>query len=177
MFQSGARDIILTSRRGIAGTLDWDRTSLLKLSFLQSQPGIRLRLEKCDATDDASISSLLSTLTSPLGGCFILTLVLSDALFSNQTKDSFSAVRSSKQGVFDVLSGVTDVLSLDFVIHISSVSGLLGIPGQTPYARCAPRSFLRLEWLRLHVTKRMHRARRISCKSSERVFVCLPRNL
>jgi hypothetical protein len=94
-----------------------------------------LRLEKCDATDVHSTSLLLNSLHKPIAGCFQMTLVLSDALFVKQTQAKFTAVRDSKITVFEVFAAAVHIASLDFYIAFSSLTGLLGYPGQSNYAR------------------------------------------
>jgi hypothetical protein len=78
---------------------------------------------------------LLRGLPLPIAGCFHLTLVLSDALFFNQTRDTFRRVHDSKIKVFEVFAAQIAIESLDFFVALSSFCGLVGIPGQTNYAR------------------------------------------
>ncbi|CAK5282480.1 unnamed protein product [Mycena citricolor] len=135
MYQNGARHIVLTSRRGIE-SLDRvrDAESIVKIDYLRSRSDLELRLEACDATSVSATTDVLRTLCRPLGGCFQLTLVLSDALFGAQTSASFEVVRASKLGVFTAFASVVDMASLDFYVAFSSLSGLVGYAGQTNYA-------------------------------------------
>ncbi|KAK6966524.1 polyketide synthase [Favolaschia claudopus] len=135
MFQHGARHLTLTSRRG-ADSLDRmkDALSLAKIAFLEAQSDLELQLRKCDATNVDEMQALLNNLEVPVAGCFLMTLVLSDAPFLKQTQNAFSDVYASKLGVFEVLSRVADLKSLDFLVNFSSISGLVGIAGQTNYA-------------------------------------------
>lgn len=82
------------------------------------------------------MSAFLRTLPAPLAGCFCMTMVLSDALFLDQTPDAFRAVYDSKLRVFEIFTELVEIQRLDFVVAISSFSGLVGIPGQSNYARC-----------------------------------------
>jgi hypothetical protein len=109
--------------------------TLAKIAYLQSQAGLHLQLSKCDATDVGQMKALLNASPVPLAGCFLMTLVLSDAPFLNQTDDTFGPVYASKLRVFKVLSTLIEIKSLDFLVTLSSISGLVGIPGQTNYAR------------------------------------------
>ncbi|KAJ7289762.1 KR domain-containing protein, partial [Mycena rebaudengoi] len=79
------------------------------------------------------MSTLLRTLPAPLAGCFYMTMVLSDALFLDQTPDAFRAVYDSKLKVFEIFTELVEIQRLDFVVAISSFSGLVGIPGQSNY--------------------------------------------
>ncbi|KAJ7708733.1 hypothetical protein B0H17DRAFT_1030700 [Mycena rosella] len=135
MYQHGARHIILTSRRGIA-SLDPERDAeaLSKIAYLERCGDLVLRLEQCDATDSQATSRLIKSLPKPLAGCFQMTLVLSDALFLNQTPASFAAVHDGKIKVFEVFAAEVDITSLDFYVAFSSLSGLTGSPGQSNYA-------------------------------------------
>ncbi|KAJ7790176.1 KR domain-containing protein [Mycena olivaceomarginata] len=97
MYQHGARHLILTSRRGV-GSLDpiKDALTLGKVAYLQSQNDGNLQLCKCDATDDEQMQTLLHGLPVPVAGCFLMTLVLSDAPFFKQTQYTFNGVSASK---------------------------------------------------------------------------------
>ncbi|KAF7377230.1 Polyketide synthase [Mycena sanguinolenta] len=135
LYEHGARSLVLTSRRGI-DSLDTakDAITLAKVAYLEGQDDLTLRLEKCDATDVDQMSALLHTLSAPLAGCFQMTTVLSNALFLDQTPDAFRAVYDSKLKVFEIFTGLVEIQRLDFVVAISSFSGLVGIPGQSNYA-------------------------------------------
>jgi hypothetical protein len=126
---------VLTSRRGADAIEGWDALSRMKLAYAQSLPGMHLHLCKCDATSIAETRALIESLEAPLTGVILLTLVLSDALFLSQDAQSFQRVRDSKVTVYEALSHATDVGSLDFIVHFSSISGLLGFVGQANYAR------------------------------------------
>ncbi|KAJ7463693.1 hypothetical protein FB451DRAFT_1042909, partial [Mycena latifolia] len=135
LYQHGARHLVLTSRRGF-DSLDpaKDALTLAKVGYLQDQDGLNLQLCKCNATDADQMKALLHGLPAPIAGCFLMTLVLSDAPFFNQTHDTFHGVYASKLRVFEVLSMLVEIKSLDFFVALSSISGLVGIPGQTNYA-------------------------------------------
>ncbi|KAJ7467711.1 hypothetical protein FB451DRAFT_1092851 [Mycena latifolia] len=135
LYEHGARSLVLTSRRGI-DSLDTakDAITLAKVAYLEGRDELTLRLEKCDATDVDQMSVLLRTLPAPLAGCFCMTVVLSNALFLDQTPDAFRAVYDSKLRVFEIFTELVEIQSLDFVVAISSFSGLVGIPGQSNYA-------------------------------------------
>ncbi|KAF8179325.1 hypothetical protein K438DRAFT_1977387 [Mycena galopus ATCC 62051] len=135
LYEHGARSLVLTSRRGI-DSLDpaKDAITLAKVAYLKGRDELTLRLEKCDATDVDQMNALLCTLPAPLAGCFCMTTVLSDAFFLDQTPDAFQAVHDSKLKVFEIFTELVEIRRLDFVVAISSFSGLIGIPGQSNYA-------------------------------------------
>jgi hypothetical protein len=112
-----------------------DAMTLAKVSYLRSQNDLELRLEKCDATDAKQMNLLLRSFSLPIAGCFHVALVLSDALFFQQTFETFQSVYDSKLRIFEVFSAQVEIESLDFFVAFSSFSGLLGIMGQSNYAR------------------------------------------
>ncbi|KAF7341189.1 Polyketide synthase [Mycena venus] len=135
MYKHGARHLVLTSRRGL-DSLDpiEDAITVAKVTYLRTLDGLHLRLDKCDATDAKQMHLLLHSLPVPIAGCFHMTLVLSDRSFFKQTADTFRDVHNSKLGVFEVFSGQVEIESLDFFVALSSLSGLVGIPGQSNYS-------------------------------------------
>ncbi|KAJ7218352.1 hypothetical protein GGX14DRAFT_356888 [Mycena pura] len=135
MYQHGAQHIVLTSRRGIE-SLDpiKDAMAMAKVTYLKNQDDCNLRLDKCDATDVSQMNILLHSLPVPIAGCFHMTMVLSDALFFNQTHDTFRRLYDSKLRVFEVFSAHVKIESLDFFVALSSVTGLIGVPGVSNYA-------------------------------------------
>ncbi|KAJ6483679.1 hypothetical protein DFH09DRAFT_949601, partial [Mycena vulgaris] len=135
LYEHGARHLVLTSRRGIE-SLDpvGDAMAFAKFAYLQSQDVLDLRLEQCDATDGEAMNSLLHNLPVPIAGCFHMTLALSDAPFFKQTQKTFDQAYNSKIGVLEVCATQIDIRSLDFFVAISSLSGLVGLMGQSNYA-------------------------------------------
>ncbi|KAG2743426.1 hypothetical protein P692DRAFT_201886592 [Suillus brevipes Sb2] len=73
-------------------------------------------------------------LLNPLGGCMLLSVVLTDGLFSGLSTENFNTPFGPKIGAFDVLCHITDTNKLDLLISFSSVSALFGNAGQTNYA-------------------------------------------
>ncbi|KAJ7096113.1 hypothetical protein C8R44DRAFT_379140 [Mycena epipterygia] len=135
MYQRGAKHLVLTSRRGLE-SLDsvGDAMALAKVAYLQSQDDLNFRLERCDATNIDEMNYLVQSLPVPIAGCFQMTLVLSDTPFFTQTYDRFHGIHDSKLGVFETFSGQVEMGSLDFFVALSSISGLIGLPGQSNYS-------------------------------------------
>ncbi|KAI3597815.1 polyketide synthase [Moniliophthora roreri] len=134
LYERGARRIVMTSRSG--------RHSLIKpqnlyarriLEYLENQADLTIRLEAVDATCKPSMSRLVESL-GIMGGCMILTAVTSDRMFTSLTEDDFDVAFHAKASVFNVVSSIINVAQLDFLVAFSSVSGTVGIPGQTNYA-------------------------------------------
>ncbi|KAI1292827.1 Fatty acid synthase [Halotydeus destructor] len=87
-----ARRFVLTSRNGVKS--DYQRYTVAKL---RSQ-GNEIVISSLDASTMASARLLMVTGLSlgPVGGIFVLSVVLKDGLFENQTNDTFRAVIDSK---------------------------------------------------------------------------------
>ncbi|KAJ6460695.1 hypothetical protein C8R47DRAFT_993943, partial [Mycena vitilis] len=137
MYQHGAKHLVLTSRRGIR-SLDPvdDAITLAKISYLSSLEDLQLQLEACDGTRSDQMGDLVRRLSklAPIAGCFLMALVLSDAVFFEQTRATLDAVYDSKVKMLEVFAAEVDIASLDFFIALSSISGLVGIAGQANYA-------------------------------------------
>ncbi|EGN93606.1 hypothetical protein SERLA73DRAFT_97544 [Serpula lacrymans var. lacrymans S7.3] len=134
MYERGARHIILTSRSGEDG-LRKNKNKILHrmLDYVKRLKGLNIRLEAVDASSSIDMAALIEPLKTPLGGCMILTAVLSDGAFQHLTEEDFSASFACKSGVLDTVKDTIDISNLDFLIAFSSVSGAFGIQGQTNY--------------------------------------------
>ncbi|KAK8007839.1 hypothetical protein PG989_001829 [Apiospora arundinis] len=99
------------------------------------EKNITILTPKCDV---ASLESLVGSLDDwgksmpPIRGCINLAMVLNDAVFENMTHSQWIRTMDSKVAtswnLHTLLSG------LDFMILFSSVSGIVGNPGQSNYA-------------------------------------------
>ncbi|KAF5356753.1 hypothetical protein D9756_006516 [Leucocoprinus leucothites] len=135
LYKNGARHIYLTSRRGRETVNQAHDIFLrLKLQYLESQSDLHLKLVACDALNAIEVSVFLKTVKQPVGGCFLMPLVLRDALFLQQSHETIEAVRQSKVGALDVLSSLCDIKSMDFLVGFSSVTALWGNVGQSNYS-------------------------------------------
>jgi len=101
---------------------------------MERRSDLSLQFEACDATSVLEMRRLIDDVKEPLGGCFLMTLVLSDGLFTSQTEDSIRRVVDAKWGVLKTLDTVAPIQTLDFCVSFSSVSALFGNPGQSNYA-------------------------------------------
>jgi hypothetical protein len=95
---------------------------------------LSLQLEACDATSALGMRRLIDSIKEPLGGCFLMTLVLSDDLFVNQTEDSIRRVVDAKWISLTTLHEIVPIQTLDFCVSFSSISALFGNHGQSNYA-------------------------------------------
>lgn len=78
--------------------------------------------------------SFAQTVTSPIGGCFLMILYIIDGLFMAQTEATFHAVALSKLRAFQAFASVFDIGSLDFFMSFSSMMAVTGNIGQSNYA-------------------------------------------
>ncbi|KAF9650882.1 hypothetical protein BDM02DRAFT_3185038 [Thelephora ganbajun] len=135
MYQRGAKKIILTSRRG-REFLDTDALEVtkLKVAYMERRNDLTLQFEACNATSVPGMRRLMDGVKEPLGGCFLMTLVLSDGLFVSQTEDSIRRVVNVKWDSIKTLDTIVPIQTLDFCVSFSSVSALIGNLGQSNYA-------------------------------------------
>jgi len=105
-----------------------------KFRYLKKRSDLVFRVEAFNATDVESMRSFAQTVTSPIGGCFLMILHLIDGLFMAQTQDTFHAIAQSKLNVFRAFSSVFSLGSLDFFMSFSSMMAITGNIGQSNYA-------------------------------------------
>lgn len=126
----------MTSRRGRESLRRTNQTSSLRtVQYLERLPDLSLSLEAVDASDYAATAELIKSLQKPIGGCFLMSLVLSDKSFANQTDDDFERVFEAKTAAFQNLAHAVDISSFDFFVSFSSVAALFGSAGQSNYTR------------------------------------------
>ena len=141
LHQKGARYLILTSRSGRDSlSRVQDHLALRIVTYLENLPDLTFRVEASDASSVESTTNLLRSIPVPLGGCLLMTVVLSDRTFVFQDDDGFNKVFASKTGACSVIASCLPggIRSLDFFIPFSSVVGLFGNGGQTNYSRFVP---------------------------------------
>ncbi|KAJ3125018.1 hypothetical protein HK100_011028 [Physocladia obscura] len=133
MAMSGARNIVLTSRRGV---LDSAGELLIRAAKFISKGEITVNVIAADATDKRAMKDVvhLAESSAPIGGVFLMTVVLADDLFVNMTEDKFKTVMNSKVTVFKNVCNALDIHKLDFLLLFSSVAVLFSNPGQSNYA-------------------------------------------
>lgn len=135
----GARKLILTSRTGIKSNFQrvfLDRFRLIeqfsadyKISFHVSTKNIA-KFDECESLIEEAQRDL-----GPIGGIFNLTLVLEDALFPSQTRESFDLVCGPKMDGLANLDQICREKNLcpDHFVAFSSFSAGRGNAGQTNY--------------------------------------------
>lgn len=101
---------------------------------MDSRDDLSLRVEACDAVSLEATATLVRSLKRPLGGCFLMTLVLADQLFMHQTEESFRKVCDAKVKALETFEKVFPIENLDFFVFFSSTVAVLGNVGQANYA-------------------------------------------
>ncbi|MGB3311938.1 MAG: type I polyketide synthase [Nodosilinea sp.] len=129
LVKQGARHLVLTSRRGSSPDLDQVLAPL-------RQAGATVWVEAVDVCDRIALSALLNRIQQqlpPLHGVCHAAGTLADGFVANQTTDQFHQVMAAKvQGSWN-LHQLTEALPLDWFVLFSSITSVLGSPGQGNY--------------------------------------------
>ncbi|KAI5462039.1 hypothetical protein BGZ63DRAFT_463158 [Mariannaea sp. PMI_226] len=130
MVDNGARNVVLSSRRGqvLPSVLDY-----------MSGKGAHVRVISVDITDRESLRAVYSDIKSsmpPVGGIMNAAMVLRDRLFHDMPWEDFEAVLAPKVQGTKNLDELFDneESSLDFFICFSSATSIVGTIGQSAYA-------------------------------------------
>ena len=129
--QRGAGDIVLTSRRAA------DADAQRQIDELTERHKCRIHVFTADVGDESEVAALLDRIRAelpPLAGVAHLAGVLDDALLSKQNLERFQTTLAPKAFGACHLDRLTRDDALDFFLVSSSVSSLLGSPGQSNYA-------------------------------------------
>jgi NADPH:quinone reductase-like Zn-dependent oxidoreductase/short-subunit dehydrogenase/acyl carrier protein len=129
--QLGAGDIVLTSRR----TPDADAQRAIE--DITERYKCRIHTFAADVGDESEVEKLLERIRAelpPLAGVAHLAGVLDDALLSQQSLERFRTTLAPKAFGACYLDRLTKNDDLDFFIVSSSVSSVLGSPGQANYS-------------------------------------------
>jgi acyl transferase domain-containing protein/acyl carrier protein len=129
--QLGAGDIVLTSRR--MPDADAERT----IADITERYRCRIHTFAADVGDESQVAALLARIRAelpPLAGVAHLAGVLDDALLPQQSVERFRTTLAPKAFGACHLDRLTREDDLDFFIVSSSVSSVLGSPGQANYA-------------------------------------------
>lgn len=123
--EQGARDIVLLSRAG---------------GEAPSLPGVRVRVVRADVSKIEELEPVLRELGSSLKGVFHAAGVVHDRLIETMEAEDIDTVFASKVTGAWNLHLLTQNLKLDHFVLYSSVSSVIGPPGQAAYA--AANSFM-----------------------------------
>lgn len=93
-----------------------------------------MRVVSFDATSPQETAAFSQTVDVAIGGCFIATLVMMDAMFISQKPETYHIVSDLKHKVYTAFTSAFNVEDLDFLVSLSSMIPILGNPGQSSYA-------------------------------------------
>jgi acyl carrier protein len=128
MVQHGARNLTFLSRS--AGTTERDK---LFVEEIQSM-GCEVHLVRGSVTNVADVTRAVAKSPRPLKGILQMTMVLHDQAWRKMTIDEWNGATAPKvKGTWN-LHNATQSLNLDLFILFSSLSGIVGQPGQANYA-------------------------------------------
>ncbi|RYP67344.1 hypothetical protein DL771_007288 [Monosporascus sp. 5C6A] len=129
MASKGAKSLIVPSRSGLVSD-----AAAKVVSELREQ-NIRIITPKCDVASWDLLSQALEEwgkTMPPIRGCINAAMVLNDSVFENMSHTQWDrTIRSKVATSWNLHSLLAD---LDFMVLLSSVSGIVGNPGQSNYA-------------------------------------------
>ncbi|KAH9900372.1 ketoacyl-synt-domain-containing protein [Xylariomycetidae sp. FL2044] len=130
--QKGARHLILLSRSGEKKDNIPLTDTLSKLRDL----GAVIEAPQCDIADIQMLRDVIEKYQGsmpPIAGCIQGSMVLRDAIFANMQHDDWETSISPKtRGSWNLHAVLPR--GLDFFVLLSSISGIVGTPGQANYA-------------------------------------------
>nr|D2E9X0.1 RecName: Full=Reducing polyketide synthase DEP5; AltName: Full=Depudecin biosynthesis cluster protein 1 [Alternaria brassicicola]ACZ57548.1 polyketide synthase [Alternaria brassicicola] len=130
MMKHGARNFAFLSRSG----MDSEQAAIL-VNNLETR-GANVQVFRGDATVKEDVEEAVRSIPAdrPLRGVVHAAMVLRDGLFQNMAYENWTtSIRPKVLGSKHLTEVVAD-LNLDFFLMMSSVSGILGTPGQANYA-------------------------------------------
>ncbi|MBV8886873.1 MAG: type I polyketide synthase [Chroococcidiopsidaceae cyanobacterium CP_BM_RX_35] len=130
MVEHGARHLLLTGRREASAQVQEAITSMERL-------GAKVVVARADVAewgDTVRVLEEIETSMPPLRGIVHAAGVLHDGILLRQDWKAFEQVMAAKVKGTWILHALSEKLPLDFFVAFSSVSALLGSPGQGNYA-------------------------------------------
>jgi aryl carrier-like protein len=130
MVEHGARHLIYLSRN--AGLGLEDQSFFRELESL----GCEIQVVKGSVSSPEDVRQAVNEANKPLKGILQMSLVLRDQAFPRMTYDEWNAATSAKvQGTWNLHHATRAAgANLDFFVLFSSISGVIGQPGQANYA-------------------------------------------
>jgi len=130
LVEKGARHLVLIGRRGAAS----EEAQALLQSF--AARGVNVLAEPCDVTDRQALERLFETVhmtMPPVAGVIHAAMVLDDGILANLDAERFRRVLAPKVAGAENLDHVVRGEPLDYFVLFSSVTTLIGNPGQANY--------------------------------------------
>jgi acyl transferase domain-containing protein/NADPH:quinone reductase-like Zn-dependent oxidoreductase/acyl carrier protein/short-subunit dehydrogenase len=127
--ERGARTIVLASRSGALSPENEQRVQSLR------DGGVTILVEQADIADRVAVNALLARIAAygPLAGVVHAAMVLGDELIRDLSPAKVSAVLAPKISGAANLDAATRTLGLDYFVLFSSITTLIGNPGQASY--------------------------------------------
>ncbi len=130
LIERGAKRVVVASR---TGKLDADARARVKALA----PDVMFAVERVDVTDADDVTALIERITAahgPVTGVFHTAVTLKDAMIDALQRDDLAQVLAPKvAGAMNLHAATRDQPIQQFVLY-SSVSALVGNPGQAAYA-------------------------------------------
>ncbi|WP_299201275.1 type I polyketide synthase [uncultured Amphritea sp.] len=130
LIEKGAKHLLLVSRRGASSE---EAVEFL----LQCQTdGIAVRAEACDVTDRSALARIIALCGNELPelkGVIHAATVINDSLIRNLNEEQIRSSLAAKLCGAEYLDELTRAIKLDLFVVYSSVTTLLGNPGQAAY--------------------------------------------
>jgi acyl transferase domain-containing protein/NADPH:quinone reductase-like Zn-dependent oxidoreductase/acyl carrier protein len=126
----GAKNLVLISRSG--AKTDDSKAAIAKMEL----EGTKVLADPADISDELAVSRLfnkINTTMPPIRGIVHCAMVLDDCLLVDLNKQRFKTVMMPKVAGALNLHKLTKDMPLDFLISYSSISALIGNPGQGNY--------------------------------------------
>ncbi|OCL10070.1 putative polyketide synthase [Glonium stellatum] len=143
MLERGCKNFVFLSRSGA------DKAEAAEVVSQLQQSGASVHVFRVDASDEKAVAEVVSNVQAkmPIRGVVHAAMVLQDGMFEGLTYDKYTtAVNPKMKGAVSLHKALADT-PLDFFVMTSSISAVLGNPGQANY--CAGNSFLdSLAWYR-----------------------------
>ncbi|KAL8847079.1 MAG: hypothetical protein Q9221_007866 [Calogaya cf. arnoldii] len=143
MMERGCKNFVFISRSGA------DKPEAAQVTTLLQEAGASVRVFRADATVEEDVMAIVADVsaTHQIRGVVHAAMVLKDGIYEQMTFDQWSACVAPKvQGAWSLHKALKDA-PLDFFVMTSSISAVLGNPGQSNY--CAANGFLdALAWHR-----------------------------
>ncbi|KAL4895733.1 ketoacyl-synt-domain-containing protein [Aspergillus ambiguus] len=143
MFEKGCKNFVFLSRSGT------DKPEAAEVVRHLETDGATVQVFRVDAGNEKAVVEVVSKVqaTIPIRGVVHAAMVLQDGMFEGLTYDNYiTSVNPKMNGAMSLHKALSDT-ALDFFVMTSSISAVLGNPGQANY--CAGNSYLdALAWYR-----------------------------
>ncbi len=130
LVERGVGHLVLVSRSGLRDDQVGDEIRRMQRS------GVNVVVERCDVGDEQELAAVLGRICRdmpPLEGIFHCAMVLDDGFLMDMTPERYNKVFHAKAAGARHLHALTEHLPLKYFVLMSSVSALIGNPGQANY--------------------------------------------